>query len=248
VGSGSQFNIGAGLLTKHNLVSFFPVLARVSEDIKVKNLFGIRSGQDYENDNNYRFRLSNKVVSAVTGNESAIRKAVLSVPGIVDMSLIPRTHGNGTFTIFPRSQEPILSDGLMDAVLASVESVKAIGSIAYVEAPEYLAASIRLELRFGTNADKNAIYGNARRVVMDYINNLDLGGEIVINEIIQLVMSIDNQIVDMMITSFGFGLYDRISGGISNYMPLRLLNQRADWKQKWYINSSLCTICEAGTV
>jgi phage-related baseplate assembly protein len=235
------------MLTRHNIISIYPILAKVREGIKVKNLFGVRNGGDRELDENYRFRLSNKVVAAVSGNNASIRQAVLSVPGVVDMSLIPRTHGNGTFTIFPRTQDPILSDGIMTAVNASVQSTIAEGSLSYVEAPSYLATSINIELRFLPGADKNALYANARLTVMDYINNLELGGEIVINEIIQRVMSLDDKIMDMNIPQFGFGFYERQTGAITSYTPLRLMNQRADWNQKWYTNANLCVICEAGT-
>ena len=246
-GVGSIFNVSPGSLSKHNLSSMFPILAKITAGLKVKNLFGIRNGDDTESDENYRFRLSNKVVSAVAANSSSIRQAVLSVPGVVDISMITRTHGNGTFTLFPKSVDPILSDGIMLAVRSSVESVMAGGSIPYVEAPEYLAIAFNIELRFLPGADINALFSNARLTVMDYINNLDLGGEIVINEIIQRVMSLDDKIMDMNIPQFGFGFYDRQTGAITSYTPLRLMNQIADWNQKWYTNSSLCGLCQAGT-
>lgn len=246
-GTGSAYNVSPGALSRHGIVSVIPIFAKIAAGIRVKNLFGIRNGEDTESDENYRFRLSNKVVSAVSGNSSSIRQAVLSVPGVVDMSLVPRTHGNGTFTIFPKSSEPILSDGLMLAVKNSVEATMAGGSLSYVEAPTYLAVAFNLELRFLPGVDRNAIFSNARLAIMDYVNNLDLGGEIVINEIIQRIMSLDDKIMDMNIPQFGFGYYDRQTGAITSFTPLRLMNQVADWNQKWYTNSSLCAICEAGS-
>ena len=246
-GVGETYNVATGTLNKHNIVSLIPIIGKISDAIKVRNQYAIRNGGDVETDENYRFRLSNKVVSAVSSNDAAVRKAVLSVPGVVDMSLVPRTHGNGTFTVFPKSSDPILSDGIMNAVNGSVQSTIATGTVTYVEAPEYLALAIRIELRFAPGADKNALYANARLTVMDYINNLDLSGEVVINEIIQRVMSLDDKIIDMNIPQFGFGFYNRLTGAITDYTPLRLLNQRADWNQKWYSNASLCSICEAGS-
>lgn len=246
-GVGEAYNVAANTLNSHNIASLIPILAKVIDAIKVRNQYAIRNGGDIESDENYRFRLSNKVVSAVSSNDASIRKAVLSVPGVVDLSLVPRTHGNGTFTIFPKSSDPILSDGILNAVNASVQSTMAAGAISYIEAPEYMAVSIRIELRFAPGADKNALYANIRLTVMDYINNLDLGDEIIINEIIQRVMSLDDKIIDMSISQFGFGFYDRLTGAITDYTPLRLLNQRADWNQKWFINASLCSICEAGS-
>jgi len=244
---GTSANVSAGVLTIHNIGSSYPTLSKVINAIKVKNLFGIRNGGDTENDENYRFRLSNKVVSAVAGNESSIRKAVLAVPGIVDMSLIVRTHGNGTLTIFPKSVDPILSDGLMMAVRSSVDSVKSIGTLVYVEAPEYLALLMKLELRFKPSANKNALIANARLTTMDYINNLGLGGEVVINEIIQRVMSLDDNIIDMNIAEFGYGFYGRQNGEITSYIPLRTMNQMADYNQQWFTNANMCNICETGT-
>ena len=246
-GPGSSFNVSPGNLTKCNIVSLIPTFAKITAAIKVQNLYGIRNGSDTESDDNYRFRLSNKVVSAVSGNESSIRQAVLSVPDVVDMSLVPRTYGNGTFSIFPRTIDPILSDGVMLAVKNSVNSIMGLGSVVYVEAPTYLAVTCQLQLRFLPGADKNTIFTNARLAVMNYINNLGLGGQIIINEIIQIVMSLDSNIMDMNIPSFGFGNYDRQTGVITNYMPLRIMNQIADWDEQWYINSNLCAICEVGT-
>ena len=246
-GSGSNFNVSPGTLTRSSIISYYPILSKVANALKVTNLYGIRNGGDPETDDNYRFRLSNKIVSAVSGNEASIRQAVLSVPGVIDMFLIPRTHGTGTFTIFPSTVDPILSDGIMLAVRTAVQSVISVGSIAYAEAPTYLAVAFNVQLRFLPGADKGTIFTNTRLALMNYINNLPLGGQIIINEIIQIIMSLDNNIMDMNIPSFGFGNYDRETGIISNYTPLRLMNQQADWDQKWYTNSNLCALCQAGT-
>ena len=247
ISNGTSYNVAPGVLTSHNISTMNPILAKISKAIKVTNAYGIRNGGDLESDANYRFRLSNKAVSAVSSNDSSILKAVLSVPGVVNAGIIPRTHGNGTFTIFPKSKDPILSDGVINAVKASVSNTIASGSLVFVEAPLYLAVSMNIELRFDIGADINSIFSGARLTVMDYINNLDLGGEIVINEIIQRVMSIDNKIIDMNIPQFGYGMYNRQTGNITNYTTLRLLNQSADWNQKWFTNSSLISICEIGT-
>ncbi|GAG33225.1 unnamed protein product, partial [marine sediment metagenome] len=106
-GLGSSFNVGANVLINHNISALTPQLAKVAAAFKCTNSMPIRSGGDSETDDNYRFRLSQKVVSAVKGNEAAIRRAVLTVPGVIDMALIKRTHGGGTFTIIPRTIDPI---------------------------------------------------------------------------------------------------------------------------------------------
>jgi hypothetical protein len=82
---------------------------------------------------------------------------------------------------------------------------------------------------------------------MDYINNLGLGGEVVINEIIQRVMSLDDNIIDMNIAEFGYGFYGRQNGEITSYIPLRTMNQMADYNQQWFTNANMCNICETGT-
>ena len=246
-GYGPGFNVGPNILNKHNLVVFYPALAKIAAAIKVTNRFAIRNGDSTESDENYRFRLANKVTSAVAGNESAIRKAVLSVPGVVDMSLVPRTFGNGTLSIFPKTEDPIVSDGIIHAVRESVNAVKSVGTIIYVEVPEYLAVSFKIELRFAPGAQKSQIFGEARLAVMDYINNLSEGGEIIINEVIQRVMGVSDLILDMNVTTFGFGSYDRTTGIVTGYTPLRLMNQTADYNQRWFTNSSLCNLCGAGS-
>lgn len=245
-GIGEAWNVGPNSLVKHNLVTLFPILRKVTNAITVTNKFGIRNGGGTESDENYRFRLANKVVSAAAGNESAIRKAVLSVPGVVDMSLVPRSHGNGTFTIFPKTEDPIVSDGIINAVQEAVDSVKSVGSLVFVDVPDYLGVTTKIELRFGHGAQKEEIIGSVRLAVMDYINNLEEGGEIIVNEIIQRVMAVSDKILDMNIVEFGFGNYDRTTGAVTGYTPLRLMNQMADWNQRWFCNSNLCSVCQAG--
>jgi uncharacterized phage protein gp47/JayE len=245
---GDSSNVGPNSLIHHNLTYLFPLLSKISDAIKCTNRYAIRSGSDYESDENYRYRLSNKVVSSAGGNETAVRRAVLSVPGVVDLSMVKRSNGNGTYTIFPRTVDPIVSDGIINAVFEAVNQVKSVGDIPYVQAPSYLAVIIRIDLRFAPGAEKTSIYGDARLAVMDYINNLEEGGEIVINEVIQRVMSVDNKIVDMSITELGYGSYNRTSGTVTGYTPLRLVNQRANYDERFYTNSKLCNLCEAGSI
>src|SRR3989339_635842 len=45
-GTGSSFNAAPGTLVRHNLTSIYPILSKVKEAIKVKNLYGIRNGGD----------------------------------------------------------------------------------------------------------------------------------------------------------------------------------------------------------
>lgn len=247
-GVGEAFNVGPNSLNNHNLVSSYPVLRKITNALKVKNIFAITSGSDIESDDNYRYRLSNKVVSAAGGNSTAVRRAALSVPGVVDISIIKRSHGNGTFTLFPRTEDPIVSDGILNAVKSAVDSAKSIGDIAYTMAPEYLGVSFGVQLRFAPGAPKESIYAEARLSIIDYINNLLEGGEIVINEVIQRVMAVDEKIIDMEVYQFGFGDYNRISGVITGFTPLRLVNQIADWNQRFYTNSQLVSICKFGSL
>lgn len=243
-GLGSSFNVSSNSLISHDLQNRYPILSKVVSAITVTNLYAIRNGADLESDENYRYRLSNKVVAAATGNETAIRKAVLSVPSVVDLGLVRRSHGNGTFTIFPRCSDPIISDGIVAAIQQAVSTDKSFGDLAFVTLPNYLGVTLRIELRFAPSADKESIYAKVRLAIINYINNLLEGGTIVINEIVQRVMSVDEKIIDMNISQFGYGNYDRVTGIVSGFTPLRLVNQTSEWNERFYTNSSFVSICQ----
>lgn len=245
--SGENYNISPNIISQHNLADF-PELRKIANLILCENKFGVSNGESFETDDNYRWRISNKAVANANANETAIRLAAFTVPGVRTITIIPKAYGTGTFRVFVEGLNPIPTDGLLSAVREAIQRQSSIGETVYVSHPSYIGVEIQVQLRFDFNANRNLLKESARTTIIDYINNLEIGSEIIINEIIQRVLGISDQIQDMNFTLFGIGDYNRISGVNENFTPLRLTNQVARWDEKFYTNNKLCSICEFGAL
>ena len=244
--SGSAGNAGAGQITK-----FTPPSAAydaVVPFIGVKNVLAIDTGEETETDDNYRYRIINSFSSHAKANETAVRISALSVPGVSDVYIKNYENGIGTFSVYVISESPVVSEGITSAVQEVVNQTAAMGIRAVVQSPNYEAVHMDIKVQFkqGTTAgEKTRATNDMSSVIVNYINNLVLGEEIIVNSIIALIFEQFPSVRNADIVLFGRGEYDITDGIIKNYKPLILNNQTIDFNTKWVTNKKLITICEA---
>jgi uncharacterized phage protein gp47/JayE len=194
---GEGSNVGSGMLRFHNFSSYADI---ANKTLQVTNLAEVTTGQEVETDENYRFRLSNSLLMREQANKTAIRIAALSVPGVADMVFMPFYRGMGTYDLLIKSLSPHASAGLIAAVQEAVDLVTAQGVLATVRAPKEIGLSLAAILRLSETVSLDAgteIVVNARRVVGDFVNNLDIGQELVLNEIVRRLLTSDSRVRDM---------------------------------------------------
>lgn len=194
---GTGGNVGADQLVYHNFNNYADYL---NDTLKVTNLADVLSGQEPENDENYKYRLSNALLAAEQANSMAIRLAALSVPGVADLVFLPYHRGLGSFDIIIKSVNPRTTNALLSAVQNAVANVTAMGVVPTVRAPTEVGTSISILLKLKEAVSDDTaidIIANVRQSVGNYVNNLDIGEELVINEIVQRVMETDERIKDM---------------------------------------------------
>jgi len=194
VRAGVTFNLGAGQLRYHNFTGY---TNQLNDSLKVTNEAEITSGREIENDTNYRFRISNQVVASESANLTAIRLAALVTPGVADVVLIPFNRGIGTIDIIVQATLPRTSDTLLAAVAEAVFKETAQGVVPNVMAPIDIGMSMRgtLTLREKiSNNEQNDLIRTVVSNISDYINNLEIGEEFIVNEAIERVMSTSDMI------------------------------------------------------
>jgi uncharacterized phage protein gp47/JayE len=131
------------------------------------------------------------------GNETAVRLAALSVPGVADVSMVPFVRGLGTFAVYIKSLEARVSDELVDAVQQTIDTVQSFGNRGYALKPKEIGIEMILSLTYResiTSRDRAAINRDVVGTMYDYINNLDIGEDFIINEVVQRVMQVDDRI------------------------------------------------------
>jgi uncharacterized phage protein gp47/JayE len=197
VSEGSRANIGSNRLKYHNFNGYAD---SSNTTLLVTNESAISSGQDIEDNENYRYRLSKAIVANEGANETAIRVAVLNTPGVADLVFIQFTRGIGTFDVIIKSIAPITPPNLLVAIDEKLSTTEASGIYSVVRGPKNVGISMKITLKSRevlTASEQSSIIENIQRALTSYLNNLDIGKDFVINEVVQRVMEIDDRIKDM---------------------------------------------------
>lgn len=186
--TGSDVNVGAGELTYHNFINYDD---SSNNSLKVINDAEIITAQDVEIDTNYRYRISNQVLAAEAANSIAIRLSILSIPGVADLVQLPFHRGIGTYDVLIKSTVPSIPDSLISTIQLAVDNIAAHGINVLVRGPRELGISLigtlRLRNRISAQEETDLI-STVTTNVTDYINNLDIGEEFIVNELVERVL------------------------------------------------------------
>jgi len=192
---GSNSNVGAGTLTYHNFTNY-----SAAEGLFVTNVGLINNGSSIETDTNYRFRLSNQVLSAEKANETAVRLALLATPGVSDIVMRPYARGIGSFDALIQAVVPNTPEPLIAACQEAIERVQAHGISGIAKAPLLTGLTFQISVtwRADTTQDtRDQIRSSIQAALQDYVNNLDIGESFFVNESIERVMSVDSRILNI---------------------------------------------------
>lgn len=157
-----------------------------------------------ESANEFKLRTSNRVYSMARGNLVAIEEAIWSVPGVASFDIERYTQGTGSFTIFVYPQVNANQVRIIDNVTAAVRQVVSEGIRFQVKVPEEQRIDLSVTLMFTgslTVIQKENIRNTVRTRIVNYINNLTESSNLYINELIEQIMSTDNNILDLGITA-----------------------------------------------
>jgi uncharacterized phage protein gp47/JayE len=191
---GDISNVGQDTLVNHDFENYSDF---ENGTLLVRNRASITSGRGLESDEDFRYRISKQVTASEMGNETAIRLAALSVPGVADVSMVPYVRGLGTFAVYIKSLEARVSDELVDAVQQTIDEVQSFGNRGYALKPKEIGIEMVLSLTYResiTSRDRASINRDVVGAMYDYINNLDIGEDFIVNEVVQRVMQVDDRI------------------------------------------------------
>jgi len=239
--TGTNNNVDTNVLISNGL-SRVPELRKIAAYIKNTNSFPIQNGSYQLTDDQYRYKITTKG-SSFQGNELAVRTAALAVPGIRDILYEKNKFGSGTAHIIVDAISPLASEGLMLAVKQATQAITAYGDMIFVDRPDYRGAEISFNIVTDpTIQDPLSLVGVARTAIIQYINNLPIGGQIIWNRIVDLVMNIGG-IVDFVPNYFKIGSYDITNKVNTQQIVLRFTNQQAEYTQKFYTDTGLICGC-----
>lgn len=192
--TGSAGNASANIFNRSNFTNY---ASSQFGSLLVTNNFGIVTGSDPEADENFRYRINLKLQSSGGSGEVDIRGALLQIPGIQDISLNPLA---GTYQVYVYGVSPVIAPSLLALVQTALDSNTAYPITGLALAPDLVGISLTttLTLQSGlSTADQSTIISSATQAAANYINNLSVGQEFVINAAANQIMSSDSRIIDI---------------------------------------------------
>lgn len=192
---GSSANAAAGVFNQW--AGNIPYSKSAYGSLLVTNSYGVVGGSDAETDDNYRYRIQQMLQGRNGANEAAMRFQLLQVPGIQDVVF---TRLAGTFDCYVYGIAPTPAPSLLAAVQQTINDNVAFPLTGSAIAPDLVGFSLVTTLSVAaslSSTDQDMVIANAVAAAQNYIDNLSVGQELVINEIANQIFNSDTRIVDV---------------------------------------------------
>ena len=113
---------------------------------------------------------------------------------------------------------------------------------AFVYSPEYRGVEFSFQLMIEVGYNIDSLQNDVRTKIINYINNIPIGGTIIWNQIVSIIVNTDG-VKDFMTDYFKIGEYDAFNKINKKQKVLRTINQRSYDTEKFYTDKGLCKIC-----
>lgn len=183
-----------GMLRTHSFEDYDNYLIK---GLAVTNTQPILNGIEIESEASYKYRISKTITEAERANHTAIRLAALGVPGVADVMIMPFEDGAGRFNVYIKSISSVVSDTTVWAVQDAIDSVESCGNIGYARRPYEVGIEIRSTVTFRENykeSVKDEIRENLRIGALSYLNSMDMGSPINIQNMASDLKMIDGRV------------------------------------------------------
>ena len=191
--TGSAGNAPVGIFDESNFTNYTQADFGT---LLVTNNFGIVGGSDPETDDNYRYRINLKLLSSGGNGEVDIRGALLQIPGIQDVAFNPLA---GTYEVYIYGVSPVIPPSLLRLAQAAMDANTAYPLEGTALVPNLVGISLAttITLQSGLSIiDQSTVIANAQTAASNYINNLDIGVELVNKELARVIIISYNIILD----------------------------------------------------
>lgn len=191
-GAGADYRVGRNILTVHSL----------GTGILCTNEAEVVSGDDTENDDNYRFRIANSRQVKDSANLAAVRLAMLAVPGVTDV-ILREYAGYVEALVLPQGN--FISTTTLRACAFLADQEKATGIRLVTRGPTNVPFEIYVQVR-PTKETRPSEYGVVRRrvkqAILDYFDDIVLGSTMVVQQLEARIQNADERIFDHKVVCF----------------------------------------------
>lgn len=151
-----------------------------------------------ETDDNYRYRITNQCLTLATSNETAVRLTALTVDGVANVVLKPYSMGAGSFTVILVPEADVDTVKVIEAVRIKLLNVHGYGIRYNVTMPTLTYVSIKHRIFLDDNLsdiEKQEIKYDVQLALTQYLSNLSIGQDIIVDQITQVIMNVSKHII-----------------------------------------------------
>lgn len=184
----------ASVFVSHNFTGYAD---SATGDLLVTNNYGIVGARDDESDDDYRFRISLKLMSTSGDGEVDIRAAVLQIPGVQNVDFEPLA---GTYNLYVFGISPVVPPSLLALVQNAMGDATAYPLVGTALSPDLVGISLNTTLTLTaqtTPTQQGVVITNAVNAASNYLNNLGIGQPVVINKLADVIQQSDSRIADI---------------------------------------------------
>ena len=195
VKEGKQSNIGKNALTE---LTFTGYSSYLSDTLKTTNRYAIVNGQDRETEEELRFKLSIAATANEAANDSAIRLALLKIPGLVDMKIIRYWDGIGTSGAFVLGQGNESPPALVTQSQESVNQKTGNANLTTIYSPPQLGVGFSTKVNLSepiTINEQNEIEASLLDIIERTILAMRIGQTLNLRQMLTQMYRVDSRIV-----------------------------------------------------
>lgn len=172
---GVEFNIGTKQLKDHNFTDYssYP-----SQKLLIENLSPITNGEDDEDDEAARYRLTRAGSLRPVGFTEQIASRIDKIPGVNDVITIESFSGSGTVDYFIDTQSFEVPGSILDEAREVVQEVNTHGALINISGVSRLGIGIELTVKFKPGVgeeDKATVLNNIEIQIMSEVLDTNIG-------------------------------------------------------------------------
>lgn len=156
----------------------------------------------FENDDNFRLRISKEIRVASAGTVDAVRFAGLAVSGVRDIKIRQAPYGMGTFEAMIVPEEDVMATTTVAAAKLAMDSVRPVGVRMIMTQPKAVGTDFTATILLSSGSVDANMVSAATNAVRRYLNSLLPGETLIYNKLIQEIMDVSTGIRDVQVTKF----------------------------------------------
>lgn len=195
---GRAGNLAApNMIRSHEFKGYSEYLSNL---LLVTNDRPLLNGSDDESEASYRYRISKEITAAEQANDSSIKQAALSVPGVAAVMILPWEDGPGRFNVYIKSVSANVSDKTVLDVQRAMDETIAEGCLGYARKPYEVGVEIDSTVFFRESyktEEKNEIRASLTIAAVRYLNSLDLGQPLILSSLATFLKKVDGRVKEV---------------------------------------------------